>query len=151
MSAMPNTDFVTRWDQREARRLQTRQMVAKLQDLQSQLSTAADGASGANAAITHINSLDDLNNSARETLNALATAQAQLERLQKNRDTEESNYQERTQEIRRNANSRTAAEAEKAAEEATAARQRSSRLRVVIFKLAAVALFVGVLFVIAEY
>jgi hypothetical protein len=150
---MPNTglDFVTWWEQREARRQQTRQMVAKLRDLESRLSTAAGGASGVNAAIKSTESLDDLNNSARETLDAIATAQAQLERLQYARNTEESNYQNRTLEIRRNASSRTASEAEQAAQAATAARQRSSRLRVTLRKLAAVAIFLAVLYIIAEY
>src|SRR5206468_2228386 len=128
------------------RRQQTRQMVTKLQDLQSRLSTAAGGASGANSAITSTGSFDDLSNSSRETLDALATAQAQLERLQSARDTEESNYQSRTLEIRRNASSRTVSEAERAAEEATKTRQRLSRMRGTLRKLAAVAIFIGVMY-----
>jgi len=150
---MPNTktDFLSRWDQREARRQQTRQTVGKLRDLQTRLSAAAAGASGTNAAIAHTESLDDLRNSARETLDALAAAQAQLERLQYARNTEESNYQNRTQEIRRNANSRTTSEAERAAQEATANRERRSKLLVKLRKLAALALFIAVMYIIAEY
>src|SRR5438067_1837095 len=81
-------------------------MVAKPRDVQSRLSTAAAGALG----------------ECRHRTHRIGRRSKQRRALQNARNTEESNYQNRPLQIRRDASTRTASEAEQLAQKQTAAR-----------------------------